>query len=98
MNRLTRIWNAVRTLSAPVIAAVRAPAQFTGKVIHEHKAIRRGILLWTCYLVTYATHRVFASPHMITTPEAAAYATVVGLLGVAIGFYETSRRKEPPKQ
>jgi hypothetical protein len=97
MNRLLQIWNAARTLSVTAITAVRSTPAFTGKLIHEHKAIRRGILIWTCYLVTHATHRVFENPIAITTPEAAAYATVTALLATAIAFYNRSK-SEPPKQ
>jgi hypothetical protein len=90
LNRIRQLWTIAR-------ASVGVIPKITGKLVGEHKAIRRGVLLWTCYLVTHATHKVFANPIAITTPEAAAYATVTALLGVAIAFYSNSRKQEPPK-
>ena len=96
MSRLISLWGAARLLGTIVTGALKGVPKLTGRLVGEHKAIRRGVLLWTCYLVTYATHKVFENPVAITTPEAAAYATVTALLAVAIGFYSNSRKQDPP--
>lgn len=101
MNKLKLLIEAGKKVLAAARAVAVNPASYavnvTGKLVREHKAIRRGTLLWVLYLVTHATIKVFQNPIAITTPEAAAYATVTALLGVAIGFYNASRNQDPPK-
>lgn len=94
---LRTLWASAIAVLPKVISAAKTPTVFAGKMIHEHKAIRRGTLIWVCYLVTHATLKVFENPIAITSPEVAAYATVTALLGVVIGFYNSSRNQEAPK-
>jgi len=62
--------------------------------IEKHKLIRRLIVLWAVILITWVTIRVFTSPPDISNGTAAAFASVVGLLGSSIAFYKWSRQKE----
>jgi hypothetical protein len=52
------------------------------------------MMFWAMWLITYVTLQMFADVTAITTPAAAAYATAVGLLSVAIGFYIKKRYDE----
>lgn len=51
--------------------------------IEEHKAVSRLTLAWIVCLITWATFKHFADGG---TP--AAYASLAGLLTVAVGFYQ----------
>lgn len=63
-------------------------------LFERHKAVRRLTVFWACALITWVTLRIFADPAVITAAVATAYATVTGLLTVAIGLYQWSRQQE----
>lgn len=80
--------------TAKVLSAVKAPAVFAGKMVNEHKGVRRGLVFWAMWLITHVTLRVFQQPALITSPEVAAYTVAVGILATVLGFYMQGRNKE----
>lgn len=72
-----------------------------GRVIEclfeRHKFVRRLMVFWAAWLITWVTLRLFADPAAITAAAATAYATVTGLLTIAIGHYQWSRSREKPE-
>ncbi len=63
-------------------------------LFNQHKAVRRGLVLWAVCLITFVTIIVFWEFDKITAPVASAYATVTALLTVVLGLYQWSRDKE----
>lgn len=67
-----------------------------GKLINEHKLIRRMVLLWACWLITVVVLRV-TEPSVLqhVNGAVATIATaVIGILATVISFYQWSRHKE----
>lgn len=84
----------VSTAAAYTSRFVKAPGIAAGKLINEHKGIRRGLVIWSAWLITHVTLRVFQNPVLITTPAVAAYTVTVGILATVLGFYMQGRNRE----
>lgn len=96
LNRLRQLWPLLKRVGS----IVPTSWSFTGKVIREYKGVRRGLLLWACWLITHVTLRIYQNPVLITTPMVAAYTVTVGILATVIGFYMAGRNqqdKDAPK-
>lgn len=67
-----------------------------GKLVNEHKLIRRLALLWACSLITVVVLRVTqpAVLQHVNAPVATIVTAVIGILATVIGFYQWSRHKE----
>lgn len=88
------IRNLATTATTYALRFVKAPGVALGKVVSEHKGVRRGLVFWAAWLITHVTLRVFQQPTLITTPEVAAYTITVGILATVLGFYMQGRNKE----
>jgi len=62
--------------------------------LEKYKVVRRLLLLWACWLITWTTLTVFDSLIFITPSVASALATIVGLMSVVLGFYIKKRFDE----
>lgn len=62
--------------------------------IDKYKVVRRLILIWAVWLITWVTFAVFDDPPDIAGSTAAALGTIVGILATVIAFYQSSRFKE----
>lgn len=91
---LKNVFSQLATITAKALSAIKTPAAFAGKLVNEHKGVRRGLVLWAVWLITHVTLRVFQQPALITTPEVAAYTVAVGILATVLGFYMQGRNKE----
>lgn len=60
----------------------------------NNKFFRRLTLVWVIWLITVVVLLTWLRTPNIPAGTAAALATVVGILTVVIGFYQTSRNKE----
>ena len=64
-------------------------------LVEKHKLVRRSVLIWAVWLITYVTLRVFGeTPPVISEFTATAFGIVTAILATAIGFYKWSRHKE----
>ena len=63
-------------------------------LFEKHKVVRRSLVYWAATIITLATYAVFKDPTAITSPAAAALATVTGILTAVIGFYQWDRTKD----
>ncbi len=68
--------------------------EWVDRLFNQHKAVRRGLVLWAVCLITFVTLIIFLKFEKITVPIASAYATVTALLTVVLGLYQWSRDKE----
>lgn len=57
------------------------------RLANRQRLFRRAVLVWACYLITWATWRAFTDPPQMGASDAAALASVIGILTVVIGFY-----------
>lgn len=64
------------------------------RLFNKHKLVRRSLIAWAAWLITYATLQLPWASGAISSGAAASYATVVGILSVVIGFYFKSRHDE----
>ena len=64
------------------------------RLFEEYKVVRRVIIIWIVYLITRITYIVFSDMEAVTGAVASAYASLVGLLAVVIGFYQWSRERD----
>jgi len=62
--------------------------------IERHKVIRRLLLAWAVWLITYVTLQLPWHGGNLSSGTAAGYATVVGLLSLVTGLYFHNRAKE----
>jgi hypothetical protein len=92
---LTILIEGAKRLGAAIVEnGVRLPAAFIGRIVEEHKGIRRFLVIWAVCLITWVTWHVFKRPSEITMNEAAAYATTAAILGTVLGLYQVNRGKE----
>jgi hypothetical protein len=69
---------------------------FIEKLFEKHKLVRRGLLVWVCWLITILCLRV-SDPAMLpllTTQVVAFISLVIGMLTAILGFYQWSRSAE----
>lgn len=57
------------------------------RLCNRHRFFRRAVLAWACCLITWATYMAFTAPPQMGASDAAALASVIGILTVVIGFY-----------
>lgn len=62
--------------------------------IDERKIVRRFLVAWAAWLITWVTMKLFTDITVITAAAVTAYGTAVGILATAIGFYKWTRQKE----
>ena len=61
--------------------------------LERHRVVRRLILVWVVWLISYATLSTFGGGE-VTGGKAAAYATCVGLLSTILGIYFHRRHQD----
>ena len=64
------------------------------RLFNKHKLVRRGLMIWAIWIITWVIQRVFADLTLITPSVATALATVVGILATVIAMYQWSRNKD----
>ena len=64
---------------------------WTERMFAQHKAMRRGVMVWAMALVTAVSYQVFWVRDIEGAALAAAYGTAAALVGTAIGLYTWSR-------
>lgn len=57
------------------------------RLANHHRLFRRSVLVWACCLITWAIYKAFTAPPQMGASDAAALASVIGILTVVIGFY-----------
>lgn len=72
--------------------------KWLNSLFEEHQGARRIALVWAMSLITWVTIQLFTDPTGITGASAAAYATVTGVLGIVIGFYQHLRGQDDRRQ
>jgi hypothetical protein len=63
-------------------------------LFEQHRFVRRTLVVWCMCIITFVTLRLFADVTLISAAASAAYATLVGILGVVLGFYQWMRDKD----
>lgn len=64
------------------------------EALDKYRVVRRLILLWACWLITFSVMRVFNNLELVNGAVATALTTVVGILTVVVGFYQKGREKD----
>lgn len=83
---------------AAVVAAIFAnPTKIGLSLLEDHKGIRRGLVIWSAYLITWVVERVFSDISKINGDVVAALTAVIGMLSTSIAFYHWSRQKDAQK-
>lgn len=62
--------------------------------IENNKGVRRIILVWILVLITAVSIKAFWFTAALTMIHATMYTSLLGLFGVAVGFYTYHRGKE----
>jgi hypothetical protein len=62
--------------------------------IERYKVVRRLVLAWAIWLITYVTLQLPWASGTISSGAAAAYATVVAILTAVFGIYFRQRHRE----
>lgn len=68
--------------------------KFLHRLFEEYKFVRRSSFLLVFGMWAWATSIVFTSLDQVTTPVAAAYGTLTGVIATMFGFYQWSRDKD----
>ena len=63
-------------------------------LFEQHRFVRRTLVFWAMWMITFVTIQMFTDISLISNAAAAAYATLVGILGVVLGFYQWMREKD----
>lgn len=64
------------------------------KLVEEHKFFRRLVLVWSISLITYTVVEAIDKFGKLTSSDATVCAATIGILSVAIAFYQWSRNAE----
>jgi Co/Zn/Cd efflux system component len=64
------------------------------RLANHHRLFRRAVLVWACWLITWATWQAFTDPPQMGVSDAAALASVIGILTVVITFYFKHRAND----
>lgn len=70
---------------------------FIDRLVEQHKAVRRGLVIWAACLIWFVTHEVVTvmrNMTEITAPVVSFYLGVTALLTAVIGFYQWGREKD----
>lgn len=62
--------------------------------IDRHKVVRRFIILWVIGIITWSVYISFTNPPDIPSGTATVLISIIGLLSVAISFYQWQRHKD----
>lgn len=85
----------IRSAGAAIMQhGVRVPAAVVSNIVENHKGVRRLLVVWAAALISWVSWMVFKNPKTITTDEAVAYATNVGILATVLGLYQLGRGRE----
>lgn len=64
-------------------------------LLNRQKLIRRGLVAWVAYLITYVTNQIFDQPfEHLNGYVVTMYGMVTGLSGAVLHFYFNSRKDE----
>ena len=64
------------------------------RLFNEHKLVRRGLVIWAVWIITWVVVTVFKQLSLITTPVATFGGVVIGMLATVLAFYQWSRDKD----
>jgi len=64
------------------------------RLFNEHKLVRRGLVIWAVWIITWVVVTVFKQLSLITAPVATFGGVVIGMLATVLAFYQWSRDKD----
>lgn len=67
---------------------------FLDRLFNKHKFVRRGIVVWACWLITVIVLKTWEDLSLVTAAVVSALSIVVGILATAVTFYKWSRDKD----
>lgn len=68
---------------------------FVDRLFNRHKLVRRGLLLWAVWIITYSIQSYFQVVAFTDGSVATVMTAIIGILGVVIGLYQWSRMRDP---
>jgi len=64
------------------------------RLFNKHKLVRRTMVFWAIYLVTFVLTIAMLNMDKITGPVATVIVSVVGLIATVLAFYQWSRTRD----
>lgn len=68
--------------------------QWLENLVENHKLIRRFVVAWAVFEITWSTHILYQNLDQITPSVATVHSLTVGLLSTVLGFYMKLRSEE----
>lgn len=63
-------------------------------LLEKHKLVRRVLLVWACWLISYTVINFFEHYEDTSSVNATVITAIIGILTVVIGFYQSHRRDD----
>lgn len=64
------------------------------RLFNRHKLVRRGIVIWACWLITTIVLKTWEDVSLINASVISGLSVIVGILASALAHYKWSRDKD----